>query len=289
MGGAAWITDKYGLPVQYIMYAPYGEQLLNQQAGTYDERFKFTGKERDQETGYDYFGARYREPNFLNDFISVDPLADKFIDKTPYLYCDGNPIKFVDKNGLDITLAGANNSSVTIRTDLIDVSVNISKLNIDFGGTYDFQGDEILSAALDIVGIFDPSGIADGLNAALQWNNGDKGGAITSAIGLIPYAGDFAKAGKVKKDLGVINTAIEAVQSKGTQKTLSQLQKEIYIGKAPKGITRLDKGNPKNNEQPHVHFKDGSALNKDGTWKHGKGKLTNEQKQYLKQNGWNIE
>ena len=39
----------------------------------------------------------------------------------------------------------------------------------------------------------------------------------------------------------------------------------------------------------HVHFKDGSALNKDGTWKHGNGKLTNEQKQYLKQNGWNIE
>lgn len=39
----------------------------------------------------------------------------------------------------------------------------------------------------------------------------------------------------------------------------------------------------------HVHFKNGSALNKDGTWKHGKGNLTNEQKQYLKQNGWDIE
>lgn len=42
-------------------------------------------------------------------------------------------------------------------------------------------------------------------------------------------------------------------------------------------------------EQDHVHFKNGSALNKDGTWKHGHGKLTNEQKQYLKQNGWDIE
>lgn len=49
-------------------------------------------------------------------------------------------------------------------------------------------------------------------------------------------------------------------------------------------ISRANKG-----EQPHVHFKDGSALNKDGTWKHGHGKLTNEQKQYLKQNGWDIE
>ena len=54
MGSAAWVTDGDGLPMQYIMYAPYGELLLNQQAGTYDERFKFTGKERDEETGYDF-------------------------------------------------------------------------------------------------------------------------------------------------------------------------------------------------------------------------------------------
>ena len=47
---------------------------------------------------------------------------------------------------------------------------------MDFGGTYNFQGDEILSATLDIAGIFDPFGIADGLNAALQLNNGDPEG-----------------------------------------------------------------------------------------------------------------
>ena len=27
--------------------------------GLYDERYKFTGKERDAESGYDYFGARF--------------------------------------------------------------------------------------------------------------------------------------------------------------------------------------------------------------------------------------
>ena len=99
LGSAAWITDEYGLPVQYIMYAPYGEQLLNQHAGTYDERFTFTGKERDGETGYDYFGARYRGPKFLDYFLSVDPLADKYIYNSPYVYCDGNPIRFIDPNG----------------------------------------------------------------------------------------------------------------------------------------------------------------------------------------------
>ena len=92
---------------------------------------------------------------------------------------------------------------------------------MNFGGTYNFQGDEILSATLDIAGIFDPYGIADGLNAALQWNNGDVSGAAISVAGLVPYLGDLAKAGKVKKDLGVINNAIEAA-NKGKSVTFIQ-------------------------------------------------------------------
>ena len=65
------------LPIQYIHYAPYGELIANQQAIGYDERYKFTGKERDWETGYDFFGARFYDyrKGFWN---SVDPLADKY-------------------------------------------------------------------------------------------------------------------------------------------------------------------------------------------------------------------
>ena len=72
-------------------------------------------------------------------------------------------------------------------------------------------------------------------------------------------------------------------------KSINQLQQDVSRGKAPDGIKRFDKGNPKHKEQDHVHFENGSALNKDGTWKHGKGNLTKEQQNYLKQNGWNIE
>ena len=169
----------------------------------------FTGKERDAETGYDYFGARYYMP-LLYHWTKVDPLVDDYLHISPYAYCNWNPIKFVDPDGRDVTLAGTNKSSVTIKTDLINLNVDISKLNVNFGGSYNFQGDEILSATLDIAGIFDPYGIADGLNAALQLNNGDVSGAAISVAGLVPYLGDLAKAGKVKKDLGVINNAIEA-------------------------------------------------------------------------------
>ncbi|RMG39389.1 MAG: RHS repeat-associated core domain-containing protein [Methanobacteriota archaeon] len=38
---------------------------------------KFTGKERDSETGLDYFGARYYSPA-LGRWLAVDPVGEKF-------------------------------------------------------------------------------------------------------------------------------------------------------------------------------------------------------------------
>lgn len=37
----------------------------------------FTGKERDEETGYGYFGARYMDYELMTMWLSVDPMADK--------------------------------------------------------------------------------------------------------------------------------------------------------------------------------------------------------------------
>ena len=98
LGSASWITEHHGAPIQYIHYLPYGEILANQKASTYNERFKFTGKELDAESGYYYYGARYLLSE-LGDFLSVDPLSDKAPSIQPYLYCNGNPIKYVDPDG----------------------------------------------------------------------------------------------------------------------------------------------------------------------------------------------
>ena len=38
----------------------------------------FTGKERDEETGYGYFGARYMDHDLMTMWLSVDPMADKY-------------------------------------------------------------------------------------------------------------------------------------------------------------------------------------------------------------------
>ena len=61
--------------------------------------FTFTGKERDEETGYGYFGARYMDHELMTMWLSVDPMADKYPSISPYAYCVWNPVKLVDPNG----------------------------------------------------------------------------------------------------------------------------------------------------------------------------------------------
>ena len=98
LGSANWITDANGDAVQYIHYAPYGELIENQIPYLYDERYKFTGKERDAESGYDFFGARFYSSIF-GHWLSVDPLTDKYPHISGYAYCGWNPIKYVDTDG----------------------------------------------------------------------------------------------------------------------------------------------------------------------------------------------
>ncbi|MDY6372500.1 MAG: RHS repeat-associated core domain-containing protein [Bacteroidales bacterium] len=64
--------------------------------------FVFTGKERDKETGFGYFGARYMDHELMTMWLSVDPLADKYPSISPYAYCAWNPIKLVDPDGKEI-------------------------------------------------------------------------------------------------------------------------------------------------------------------------------------------
>lgn len=129
---------------------------------------------------------------------------------TSYCYVASNPVKFIDPDGNDIVISGKENTSITLTTDLIDIKVNAASLGINWGGNYTLQGEAVLSATLDIVGIFDPSGAADALNATLQAKNNEWLDAGISLAGIIPYVGDIAKAGKIKKDVKIIETAIDA-------------------------------------------------------------------------------
>jgi len=56
---SAWITDSTGLAVQHLAYMPWGEPYVTQKTGSFNPTYTFSGKERDEETGYSYFGQRF--------------------------------------------------------------------------------------------------------------------------------------------------------------------------------------------------------------------------------------
>ena len=74
-------------------------QSKYKQKTTLFEHCTFTGKERDSETGFSYFGARYYDSDLMTAWLSVDPLADKYPGLSPYAYCAWNPIKLKDPDG----------------------------------------------------------------------------------------------------------------------------------------------------------------------------------------------
>ncbi len=114
-------TDNVGTPVAMwnaggnkvweAEYKPFGEeQSLNEISQ--ESRKRFTGKEKDDETGLTYFSARYMEET-SGRFLSPDPVrpVDAFSSKTNYgilqnpqrlnryAYGLNNPYRYIDPNG----------------------------------------------------------------------------------------------------------------------------------------------------------------------------------------------
>ena len=120
-----------GIPVQHLQYLPFGERFVDEHT-SYQERFTFTGKETDCETGYSYFGARYYDPTLLTSWTAVDPMSDKYPSLSPYNYCAWNPIKLVDPDGRIIDSA-----SITRQEIWNMVNPNHDCYNAEFACVFD--------------------------------------------------------------------------------------------------------------------------------------------------------
>ncbi len=107
LGSSSFITNINGAAVQHLQYLPFGETFVDQRHDSpYNTPYKFSGKEKDDETQYSYFGARYYDSD-LSVWLSVDHLCAKYPSMSPYMYCGGNPINYIDPNGKFKTKAGA--------------------------------------------------------------------------------------------------------------------------------------------------------------------------------------
>jgi RHS repeat-associated protein len=83
-----------------IDYDPYGKVLREFSYNNDRERYVTTQHERDEETGYDYRGARFYDSDIAR-FLSVEPLAKKFHSWSSYNYVVGNPVLVIDPDGRD--------------------------------------------------------------------------------------------------------------------------------------------------------------------------------------------
>ena len=100
LGSTSYITDTEGNVTQYDAYLPYGELLVDEHSSSDDMPYKFNGKEFDEETGLYYYGARYMNP-VASMWYGVDPLAEKNIGVSGYVYCHNNPATMIDPDGKD--------------------------------------------------------------------------------------------------------------------------------------------------------------------------------------------
>ncbi len=142
LGSTRLVTDGSGNVLRCIDYLPFGEEIpagpTTGRSGCYGTgdypsspdvtSLKFTGKERDAETGLDYFGARYMssaqgrftspDPTFLSEQRLFDPQQWNL-----YSYTRNNPLKYVDPDGMEVTFADAK-----LKTQFMNIAAQSSTL-----------------------------------------------------------------------------------------------------------------------------------------------------------------
>jgi len=101
LGSVSAVTDDKNSVISAQDYDAWGYIYEGRSYESNEDKFKFTGKERDEESEYDYFGARYYDAR-IGRWGQVEPLLDKYPQYNPYNYSKDNPLTIKDVDGRDI-------------------------------------------------------------------------------------------------------------------------------------------------------------------------------------------
>jgi RHS repeat-associated protein len=139
LGSTRMTTDASGACLALHDYLPFGEEIpsgTGGRTGCYGSsdavRQQFTGKERDSETGLDYFGARYFS-GAQGRYTSPDPLMASATPSNPqtwnrYAYGLNNPLRYIDPDGMkEISVADCqkdSNCTVVAMNVILDKNAN---------------------------------------------------------------------------------------------------------------------------------------------------------------------
>ncbi|HNQ79348.1 MAG TPA: RHS repeat-associated core domain-containing protein, partial [Acidobacteriota bacterium] len=198
LGTTRVVTDGNGALISTHDYEPFGVEIppFGDTGNVTDlpspNSHKFTGHERDQSTGYDYMHFRYYGSN-IGRFMKPDKIGGQAGDPqswNKYVYCNGNPVKYFDPDGLfghiahqDIAMYALDRFAAkyesTIKSNSVQPDVGLGKLRL--GQHFDMNPDP----NIDSRDVLADQKIAQARQIELQ------GGDMIKAVGLYSQAGHF--------------------------------------------------------------------------------------------------
>jgi len=262
-GDVIALVNSSGSEVVSYTYGPWGELLSTggSMASTLGQHnpLRYRGYVYDDETGLYYLQSRYYNPEmgrFINtdttDILTATP--NELTDKNLFAYCDNNPVVRVDYGGefWDTVFKVAAAVTVTAVTVMVIV------------GTGGIGAAPILAAASTLAG------------------TAVSAGTVITAAASVAVGGTATMLFAKHNDRG----------NSRNPTSRNQMQKQVTSKQAPKEVDRVDPPHvnaPK--QQNHIHFKDGTAINMDGSLSHesrGIPKITKAILEWIIKNGWGL-
>ena len=100
LGSIRAVCDYTGELISLRDYYAFGMEWERPNAPATTDRYYYNGKEKQEvgNTGLLDYGARFYNPDIAR-WTTIDPIAEKYSNLSPYTYCANNPIKFIDPDG----------------------------------------------------------------------------------------------------------------------------------------------------------------------------------------------
>ena len=216
--------------------------------------FRYRGYYYDADFGLYYLQTRYYD-SVVGRFINLDnTLYFDMLGYNTFAYCNNNPSNYIDPTG-------ENAASLLLGW-------------LSGAGTAALAEPTILGELVSCVGAAVIGGV---------W----LGEKLVQSFDYIEN-----NEGTVDPPQSVTDSDDDIEEKSDSPSSPGKMQKEIDKGQAPKDIKSAHKPHDNQKGKPHVHFKDKTALNNDGTIHdahRGTPKLTKPVKEWLKKHNWSTE
>ena len=276
LGSSRVITNSSGTICYDADFYPFGGE--RPYTNTCTQNYKFTGKERDSESGLDDFGARFFSSQY-GRFMSADPGEEGGFDNEDdpqawngYAYARNNPLVYADPSGLSYTVCIKDTDGTQHCTTYNNDSDFYQAVHDSPGASFDQGNSGNIYANGQVVGTFTHSG---GNSDTIETND------VSSDFLNLYFAGEAARGAVALGRLGyaaLAGAGREAAADAATTGTQQALAKTVNISDhAAKAMAEhnvsqkmvekaLEVGqrfyDPKNNSVVYV-VKEGMASGKD--------------------------